>query len=228
MTDHPIQVSSRSRGITRLCHVTRSMSLPFIIDKGGLIAAGRLEEEQGAVCYPNGNRPADRPKTHISCSIQYPNVWYLRAIQAREPLFKDWLVLLIDPDPLWWDGSLFCPANAATGGGSYVGAGIDTFESMFETFPTASRMSRGLTHLASCPTDNQAEILVADRIPLKHVQCVVTPDQAQADRERWRMREMNLPTSGLSLAVCPEFFDPRTLSGRIASGVETNPERRPL
>lgn len=228
MTGPPIQVIVRSRGIARLCHVTRSMSLPFIIGRGGLIAASQLGEEESAVCYPNDSRVPERPKTHISCSVQYPNAWYLKAIQAREPLFRDWVILLIDPDPLWQDGTLFCPVNAATAGGAYIRGGVDAFESMFDNFPLASRFSRGLTHLASCPTDNQAEVLVHSHIRLHLLRCIVVPDGAQARRERWRLRQLEPQPTGLGIAACSEFFDPRALARRITSGVETNPECVPL
>lgn len=228
MTQHPIKEESRARGITRLCHITRSMTLPFILDMGEIVATSRLDLDERAIYYPNDHRRLDGHRTHVSCSIQYPNAWFLRAIQARSPLFKDWVVLLTDPDPIWWEDTLFCPVNAAADNGQHIGEGTETFKSMFEPFTPTGRIDRGLTHLASCPTDNQAEVLVHDGIRRDLIRCVVVPDEAQAKREEWRLANMGSDVSELGLAVCPEFFDPRTLAGRIASGVETDPGSKPF
>jgi len=228
MTTNPIQKSASARGVTRLCHITRSMTLPFILEMGEIVATSRLDRDELAIYYPNDDLRLDGHKTHVSCSVQYPNAWYLRAISAREPLFKDWIVLLVDPDPLWWEGTLFCSVNAAAERGRYIGEGTAGFDAMFDTFTPTGRIGRGLTHLDSCPTDNQAEVLVKDGIRLDLVRCVVVRDDAQAKRERWRQREMGVSAAGLGLAVCPQFFDPRALAGRIASGVETDPGCEPF
>ncbi|MDF1597924.1 MAG: DarT ssDNA thymidine ADP-ribosyltransferase family protein [Acidimicrobiia bacterium] len=223
MTANPIQGKVDARGITRLCHITRSMTLPFIVEMGEIVATSRLDQDELAIYYPNDHMRLDGHKTHVSCSVQYPNAWYLKLVQAREPLFKDWIVLLIEPDPLWWSNTLFCPVNAATEHGRYIAEGKDGFDAMFENFTPTGRIGRGLTHLASCPTDNQAEVLVLDGIPLDLVRCVVVRDEAQAKRERWKLSEFGLSVPELGLAICPEFFDPRALAGRIASSVETDP-----
>lgn len=223
-----IRAAAEERGVTRLCHITRSMALPFILEMGEIVATSRLSEDERAIFYPNDEARLDGHTTHVSCSVQYPNAWYLRAIQSREPLFRDWIVLLLDPDPLWWDGTLFCPANAATQGGALIGEGLAAFNAMYDAFPPTHRVSRGLTHLASCATDNQAEVLVPDGIPAELIRCMVVPDQSQAKRERWRLDTMGTRPMGLMIAIDADFFDPRILAGRIASGVETNPTCEPI
>lgn len=228
MTVDAIRQRAAERGVTRLCHITRSMTLPFIIERGEIVATSRLDEDQLAIYYPNDDLRLDGHKTHVACSIQYPNSWYLRSVHAREPLFKDWIVLLLEPDPLWWEGTLFCPVNAATERGRYIEGSVDGFDAMFDTFTPTGRIGRGLTHLDSCPTDNQAEVLVPDGIRLDLVRCVVVRDESQAMRERWRIREFGLMAPELPLAVCPVLFDPQVLAGRIASGVETNPDCGPI
>lgn len=228
MTQNPIQDKVKERGITRLCHVTRSMTFPFIVEMGEIVATSRLDADELAIYYPNDHMRLDGHKTHVSCSIQYPNAWYLRAVQAREPLFKDWIVLLIEPEPLWWEDTLFSPVNAATDSGQYITGGADGFDTMFENFTPTGRIGRGLTHLYSCPTDNQAEVLVPDGVPFELVRCVVVPDEGQAKQERWRLREFGLSVQELGVAICPEFFDPRVLTGRIASGIETDPTCEPF
>lgn len=203
------------------------MTLPLIVDKGEIMATERLSADDLAIYYPNDDMRLDGHKTHVSCSVQYPNAWYLKAIEAREPLFRDWVVLLIRPEPLWWDDTLFCAVNAASSAGSFIGSGVAAFDSMFETFTPNARVGRGLTHLESCPTDNQAEVLVRHGIPIDLVDCVVVRDEAQADREKWRMKEFGL-NPHLGIGVSGQFFDARSLAGSIASGVEVNPVCQPL
>ena len=224
MSCYLIQGKAAERGITRLCHITRSMALPFILGMGEIVATSRLDADETAIYYPNDVLRLDGHKTHVSCSIQYPNAWYLRMLQARELLFEDWIVLLAKPDPIWNDGTLFCPVNAATRRGRLIAEGERGFDSLFDEV-APSELRRGLWHLPSCPTDNQAEVLVSHGIPLTLVQCVVVPGESQAQRENARMKAFGLDVSGLELAVCPEFFDPRLLAGRIASGVATEPQR---
>src|SRR5690606_12927464 len=103
-----------------------------------------------------------------------------------------------------WQDTLFSPINAAAERGRYITGGVSGFEAMFAPFPPATRFNRGLTHLPSCPTDNQAEVLVQDGIRLDLVQCVVVQSEEQAERERWRMKTLGLAQPELGLAVCPD------------------------
>jgi hypothetical protein len=227
MANGTLEARVRERGISRLCHFTRSVTLPLIVERGEIAATSRLMQDERATCYPNDDQRLDGHRTRVSCSIQYPNIWLLRKLQNRHPHVQDWIVLTIDPDSLWHDGTLFCPVNAATAWGKYIGTGLEAFDALFSA-STPGRFSRSPNHLASCPTDNQAEVLVAGGVPLDHVRCIVVPTEAQAQRERGRLQGKELRTAGFGIAVCPEFFSPSTLWGRIGSGEETDPRCEPL
>ena len=49
----------------------------------------------------------------ICCSIEYPNTYYFVKVREHDHLFKDWVVLLIEPSYLWHPDTCFCPCNAA-------------------------------------------------------------------------------------------------------------------
>ena len=136
---------------------------------------------------------------------------------ARERLFSDWVVLEITPDYLWKDGTLFSPVNAARGGGRYIGEGAVAFEALFGPAPAGSLFTRSLTHVDACPTDNQAEVLVASPIPLDSVGGIVFPSHEAAQSERERLDLLELSPGDASWKVSPEMFDPQRLAGRIRS-----------
>jgi len=102
------------RGITRLCHFTPSRNLAHILSGGlGILATKHLKDDERALYNATDLARLDGHEDHICCSIEYPNAWYFDRAKDREPLFRDWVVLLINPRYLWEDGTKFCPRNAA-------------------------------------------------------------------------------------------------------------------
>ena len=128
-----IKKAAVKRGITRLCHLTPSRNLLHIAtDATGILASDRLEADRLATFNPVDQERLDGFPDHVCCSIQYPNAWYLRRVRQQDPIFLDWVVLLIRPDYLWQSGTKFSPRNAAANYGSLVSEGINGFHSMFE------------------------------------------------------------------------------------------------
>src|SRR5258707_12869107 len=86
---------------------------------------------------------------------------------GQTPYFPDWIVLLIRPPHLWGGNVGFCQRNAASAGGANVIFDDSGFEAMYQ--PTVigaynNTYRRTDRFLSSCPTDNQAEVLVPDSI----------------------------------------------------------------
>ena len=136
-------------------------------------------------------------------------------------MFKDWVVLIIKPDFLWTRGTKFCPCNAATARGAYVGDGYDAFSSLFaETVPRLP-FTRPGTHLACAPTSIQAEVLVPDPISLDEITAIAVESDAQAEREICRATLQGLSIDQQILVV-PDFYDRQRLSRLIQSGNRTN------
>ena len=122
-----IQRECHRRGITRLCHFTQSRNLAHIFgDCRGILSRKSLQEEDLPHNPTDPNR-WDGCEDLVCCSIEFPNVYYFSIVQNQDHLFKDWVVLMIKPDYLWRPGTKFCPTNAATKSGSYIGEGDDFF-----------------------------------------------------------------------------------------------------
>ena len=218
MRSNPIRERVARRGITRLCHFTPSRNLAHIVSGShGILAARHLSEDEAETFNPTDRRRLDGYPDHVCCSIQYPNTWNFSKKRLEERLFRDWVVVLIDARYLWELGTKFCPRNAAARQGRLVGEGVAAFEALFaDVVEGVHAYVRGPSHPEYLPTDEQAEVLVPDRIDLGDVVGVVVRDDSQAAREASRLRLLGLEVP--RLLVVPEFFAPPRLSGMLRSG----------
>ena len=213
-----IRERASRRGITRLCHFTPSRNLAHIVsDPKGVLASRHLQDDETAVFNPTDKARLDGYPGHVCCSIQYPNAWYFRRARENERLFPDWVVLLIDARYLWQPGTKFCPRNAAAQHGRLVKEGVAAFDSLFANVVEGVDVyGRGPRHPGFLPTDEQAEVLIPDRISRRDIQGVVVRDDEQAAREASRLELQGLPVP--RLVIVPEFFEPRALSKELRSG----------
>lgn len=154
----------KSRGVTRLCHFTKIKDLTHIISSDCGISAVTsirpdVKDQKDPVRY-------DGELDYVCCSVEYPNSWYLRKAQQRDPdqIFRDWVTIYIDLDILNHRDIKFCACNAATKQGAYIFSDVAKLPSLFGS-PAVSGRHRASTMLSCCPTDDQAEILVKDSIP---------------------------------------------------------------
>lgn len=217
-----IRQDAVKQGITRLCHFTPSRSLAHILAGGaGILPSRMLEEEDRLLFNPTDLQRLDGHPDHICCSIEYPNAWYLDRARKGEILFRDWVVIFIDPAVLAFEGTLFCPRNAAAGNGAYISAGHEAFASMFAlSVPGAQGKvrSRGLLHLPCSPTDDQAEVLVPNSIPPTSIIAIGLSSKEQAQTERVRLEILDIDVGELKFVVSPTLFDKYALSSAIRSG----------
>lgn len=216
-----IKNAAVKRGITRLCHLTPSRNLLHIAtDATGILASDRLEADRLATFNPVDQERLDGFPDHVCCSIQYPNAWYLRRVRQQDPIFLDWVVLLIRPDYLWQSGTKFSPRNAAANYGSLVSEGTNGFHSMFEGSTTGAggrTFFRGTNHPAFLPTDEQAEVLIPNAVARDDILGVVVQDKEQAKRESVRMETLGARFP--RYFVAPDLFDPQRLSNTLRSGL---------
>lgn len=216
-----IKAECARRGITRLCHFAPSRNLLHILaGRTGILATCHLENDERQVFNPTDLKRLDGHKSHVCCSIEYPNAWYFRRARAAEILFEDWVVLLLRPDYLWRAGTLFCPRNAAAGFGSQITGGLPGFLQLFrENVQGAggNQYGRAISHLACCPTDDQAEVMVPDCVALADIVAVAVRDDKQAAKELCRLRLAQI-ASHPAFVVAPIFFEPRQLSQCIRRG----------
>lgn len=215
----------RLHKITRLCHLTPSRNLVHIACEGGISSTGLLESEEGAVFTPQDRLRLDQRRSHISCSIQYPNAWYFR--QKKNPggeagIFKDWVVLGLDPRCMLRPNTLFCPENAAGSGGANLQGGPEGFDAMYADLVVDSAkrtFSRENSRLEPCPTNDQAEVMIADRIPLEDIESIFVPDTAQAARVHAQLEQVGADPNGFGYMIAESFFNPRRMSAEIRKGV---------
>jgi hypothetical protein len=221
-TIEAIKREAERRGITRLCHFTPSRNLVHILTgETGILATQSLQTSDSSVFTSTDPNRLDRHEKYICCSIEYPNVFYFNLAQSKDKLFKDWALLFIDSKYLWLSGTRFSPVNAATGSGRYISEGEKAFLEMFAPSVEGARgnvFSRGSKHLISCPTDNQAEVLLPDRIAMEDILAIAVPTQEQAKNEIARLRWVGKSENRFQFVVAPDLFDKNKLPNSIRNG----------
>lgn len=183
----------------------------------GILASRHLHDSERAVFNPTDLERLDGHADHVCCSIQFPNVWYFHKAMQRERLFRDWVVILIRPNYLWKKGTKFCPRNASADFGEDIGEGPEAFEAMFEQIVVGARTFKRTTHYhPSVPTDQQAEVLIPDRIRINDLIGVVVQHKCQARLETQRLLHLGLEAPEMFIAA--PFFDRWKLNIAIKSG----------
>ena len=217
-----IEAEAARREVSRLCHLTPFRNLLHIASGAGLRSVAELEDDRAAFDQQDLERLDGRPD-HISCSIEYPNVWYLgrRRLGATplQRLFPDWVCLLIDPKYLWAPGTEFAPRNAAAGFGGLLKPGYDAFCEMYATKVSGAygRTYGRDAKPPACPTDDQAEVMIEKQIALADARTVVFADVDQAARCISALRLSGAAPEDFNFLISPSFFEKR-LSGMLRRG----------
>lgn len=170
------------RGVTRLCHLTLLKSLTHIITSpSGIVATNIISQDIKTV---NDEERLDGKLNYVCTSVQYPNSWYLVKADNRnmDKIFREWVVIYIDPSVLNERKSAFCPCNASKNNGAFIDDNIDNIGSIFEYRVPEWRYSRPLNMLPCCPTNGQAEILIKDNIPNRFIIGIAVENKDVAER----------------------------------------------
>jgi hypothetical protein len=198
----------------------------------GLLSLRELVAREGAFNRQDLERLDNHPD-HINCSIEYPNGWYLqqRRLKAKpvERLFPDWVCLAIEPKYLWRPGTRVCVRNAAAAGGSLItDVSVETLRALYSSPVVGAQgiaRTRTDTRLKSCPTDDQAEVLVLKSIPLEEVKTAIVRSEREAKRIHAALSQIGGKIEHLQWAIAPTLFSTRPLSDSIANG--TRPTETP-
>lgn len=200
-----------ARGIQRLCHFTQSRKLAHIFGElNGLLSTTLLKQKHPDLLDRNDLHRYDEREDFICCSVEYPNTWYLERIRNIDPNFKDWVVLSLNPVILCWPNTLFSPRNAASDRGANIRHGYNGFMGIYQQNITGAHgynFSRRPQMLPSCPTDDQAEVLVYSYIPSVLIEGILVPSIQQAKTEKQRL---------LSIGIDPQ--KPWIVSNQVFSG----------
>lgn len=218
-----IKIDTKQRGITRLCHFTPSRNLAHIASgASGILSTQSLKDDERSVFTATDLSRFDNHEGHICCNIEYPNAWYFDKARSAEVLFKDWVVLLINPKFLWLNGTKFCPRNAAANYGREIKEGADAYRALFKDSVQGTggnKFNRNSNHLMCCPTDEQAEVLIPDRIPLEDILGIVAYSEDQVKNELSRFGQLGISEGRFKFIIAPTMFQKRALSICIRSGV---------
>lgn len=200
------------RGITRLCHFTKSSNLPFILGDGKFEKNGILSTDyirQSDYLEELDKNRLDGYTDYVCCSVQQPNskYMYFREKKSEDDLFHQWAVLYIDPSIID-DTSLFSPVNAATASGKNVKSGFDAFEDMFADpiefirYGTVQTKERNPNLALNLTTDKQAEVLIKNKIPKDKIIGVAFPAETY-EVEKLRLSfcisDLQIPISRLDV-----------------------------
>ncbi|CAM4127404.1 DarT ssDNA thymidine ADP-ribosyltransferase family protein [Saccharibacillus endophyticus] len=196
------------RGITRLCHFTKVNKLLHIVRNESGVVANAFLQDQLDLLDKNDLLRLDGREDYICCSVEYPNTWYLRRIKNNDPIFKDWVVLLLNPDLMVKETTLFCHRNAAANRGEYVKAGETGFRGMFNN-PVQGRSTiyRSRDMLACCPTDGQAEVLIYQNIALSDIIGIAAPTKEHVRKIKSMVSLIPDARQNFEWIVAPELFD---------------------
>lgn len=196
------------RGITRLCHFTKANKLIHILrNESGIVANSYLDDQLDLLEKNDKNR-YDGREDYVCCSIEYPNTWYLKRIKDNDPIFKEWVVLLINPRLILDETTLFCHRNAAANHGAYIKSGEVGFRGMFNN-PVYGKTTIYRTDkmLACCPTDGQAEVLIHKNIPRSDILGVATLTKEHARKMKAMISLLPDARQDINWIVAPELFD---------------------
>lgn len=193
-----------NRGVTRLCHFTKFNNLAQIItSEYGILASSFIRSDIKNV---TDTERYDGELSYICCSVEFPNSWYLLKAEQnnKDKIFRDWVVIYINPAILNIRQIKYCPCNASTANGEYISDNMDSFESIFASnlptfgYPRSSKM------LSCCPTDGQAEILIKQSIPRDFFSGIAVNNKDMARRVYVMLKMLNYDS--LSIYIAPDIF----------------------
>lgn len=221
---NPIQEECLNRGITRICHFTQSRNLAHIFGDSLALYSKRTLQRCDMPHNPTDPDRYDGKDDLICCSIEYPNTYYFAKVREQDHLFKDWVVLMIDPSYLWHSETCFCPCNAARSSGAHIKTGLSGFRSLYGSTSPGITFFRSTSHLRAAPTDIQAEVLIKDPILLSSITAIAVHTEEQANREICRLKLQGI-VFDKPIYIAPDFFNKTLLSQSIQRGVRV-PETR--
>jgi len=225
MTVGFIETEVERREISRLCHFTPMRNLVHIASsEDGMFSTVTLTAAERQAFNKQDRERRDGHPEHISCSIEYPNAYYLqskrRSATGEARLFPDWVCVYVTPTHLSRDDTLLCTHNAAGFSGTDVGAGAETFAAMFadDVYAPQGRFSRR-SQPECCPTDAQAEVLVHGQIPRAHILGFAVETEEQAQDTYVSLSQLGAPMDDLPILIVPDYWKPTTLATNLQQGV---------
>ena len=177
-----IEYFVKSVGVKKLYHFTRVSNLRSIAARG-LLPVIELEKEN--INYAKNDAYRYDKRLHaISISISFPNSRMFYRYRMQDPSER-WAILEISPSALYELDCLFCQYNAADKKIANCAdnelKGVQALKSMFEK---QEGFDRQLYLNTFDPTNEQAEVLVLQKIDLKYITGVILEDQESYEQQK--------------------------------------------
>lgn len=210
-----------ARGVSRLTHFTASRNLYNIFKDKCLRSTAEMTADPSATFASTDPERLDGHPDKISCSVQYPNVFYLNKARVRPEArnYPDWVCLLLAPKVAAEPGVLFSYRNASAGYGAHAKPGLEGLSACYEQQVQGAynrTYVRGPHHQIRCPTDVQAEVLVPGQIPMSSILAIAMPSDALVKQERGRLQLFGYPLDTVEWIVSPGLFE----TGQITAAVQ--------
>ena len=196
----------QERDIDELIHFTRYENLESILENG--IVTRDVLNSLNRDFYVNDSKRLDGHQNSTSVSVTFPN-WKMFYKYRMQSDATGWVVISIKPEVLWEYDCAFCKHNAADSRISKRNiddlCNIKSFEEMFLDDPAGTRLEESLEPCD--PTDPQAEVLVFNNIPIKHIQEVGFENEYLLE---FAESEYNKDVaSNISFVLAEHYFKPR-------------------
>lgn len=208
----------QERGISRLCHFTKAKNLTYILeDLKGIFASELIPPHIKDI---NDEIRLDNKLDYICCSVEYPNIYYLDRIKDNDKLFKEWIILSINPKIIVDKPCLFSPVNAATECGKYIEGGRIGFSKLYSQVINTNKrtINRDSKAIKACPTDLQAEVLVEKFIPKEYINAIIVQNQEEGKKQHFKLMMLGLDKN-IKVIVAPELFKKESYS-KLRHGVK--------
>lgn len=164
-----IQAIIEQQSITKLYHFTDRDNLQSIIQHGGLYSWADCEEKGIAIAKPGGSvtsrsldvRGGLQHYVHVCFVTQHPMMY----VAMNEDRIINPVLLEIDPEVIYWEGSKYADRNA-TKNGARVGGDVEDFKAIHFSAVKARK------HFDLNDDEQkyyQAEVLVKNFIPLEYI-----------------------------------------------------------
>ena len=176
-----IKAIAEAKNIPYLLHFTRLSNLESILENG-LLPKSNFDELENEVEI-NDQLRLDNHEDSVSISISFPN--HRMFYKLRSEINCSWVVIVLHPQILWKYDCAFCKFNAADARISCLQIedlkNSEAFEELFEEIQ--NHQTRSEQKLKSYdPTNDQAEVLVFDRITTENILGVVFNVQSEKDK----------------------------------------------
>ncbi len=154
----------------------------------------------------------DNLTDYISLSIQYPNK---RLLNSKKLEYQDeeWLIIGIKPDCIFYEDTIFSIENAASNRSKSFGinGSIQTFKDMFcekiQRVDNIIQLGLRENKQKNCPTNQQAEVLVKDKIGIEKISRLIVDDKSKIERLRSAINFFTNCKNKLKIDCDPSYFE---------------------